>query len=172
MQWEGDQSEDDDSEEDVYSRTVTNPYEDVSQRTAACWVTLTCQGSYQDGHGVASISSGLKEVNLAAHNNAFGQSAANKGSTIVSESDLLKSYSDEEFAGGYSGKGKGKEKAQGWQTFASEKDGKQAKEFVGYDSKGGAHRQVRSPSAVASDDSIEIVTNAPRGRSRYSHAKV
>lgn len=131
---------------------------------------LTIRASYQHDDSIDGVSFALKEVNLAAYHNAQVQAAAKKGSTIACESDLLKSYSDDECTQEPSGKGKGKEEEPtDWQKFAANNPGK---EFTGYDPTGGAHRQVRGPSTIASDRSLEIVTDTPRGRSGYSKGKV
>lgn len=84
----------------------------------------------------------------------------------------MQSYDETEVTTGNAGKGKGKENASAWQNFAGGSRGKQGKEFTGYDSKGGAHHQIRTPSTAASEESLEIVTDGFRGRSRVSQAKV
>ncbi|KAL8829810.1 MAG: hypothetical protein Q9170_006012 [Blastenia crenularia] len=153
-------SEDEMSDEDGYSRATTNPY---------------TNSSYQGDDGVGSVSSALKEINLAAHNSAHSQLASKHTSTI-SRSDLLGSYSDMGFASKDTGKekGKGKEKEKvtsNWQNFASQNRGEDPVSFTGYDSKGSAHPQVRNTLTVASDDSVEIVTDKPRGRSTIPKTK-
>lgn len=133
---------------------------------------LTFYKSHTRDEDVDAVSSALKEANLAAYNRAHGQVAAKHSSTIVTESDLLKSYSDEEFAKENTGKGKGKEKLQNWQGFAGGDAEKKPQTFTGYDPKGGAHHQVRQPSTAASGYSVEIQTESPRGRPGHTTAKV
>ncbi|KAI4177443.1 MAG: hypothetical protein LQ343_000424 [Gyalolechia ehrenbergii] len=160
--WQDEDSAGEVSDEDGHSRTATtNPYE---------------TSSYQRDDAVSAVSSALKEVNLAAHNNAYDNQASKTGSTVITQSDLLGSYSE---IGGFSGtsgndKGKGKEKENAtpnWQNFAATQRRDEPVEFTGYDAKGGAQRQVRSPSTVASERSVEIVTDRPRGRSGPSQPK-
>ncbi|KAL8928855.1 MAG: hypothetical protein Q9208_001633 [Pyrenodesmia sp. 3 TL-2023] len=149
IEWHRDDEDDEDSD-DGESRANTNPYEH--------------EYSYTHDDNVDAVSSALKEATLAAYNEANGHYAVKHGSTMVSESDLLKSYSDEDLVKGSTVKGKGKEKAHDWQGFAVGKDEKKPMAFTGYDSKGGAHPQVRQPSTAASAYSLEIQTEDPRGR--------
>ncbi|KAL8940531.1 MAG: hypothetical protein Q9211_002234 [Gyalolechia sp. 1 TL-2023] len=160
--WQDEDSAGEVSDEDGHSRTATtNPYEN---------------SSYQRDDAVSAVSSGLKAVNLAAHNNAYGHKASKTGSTVITQSDLLGSNSDigvpNETSGNDKRKGKETETAtSNWQNFAGTKRRDEPVEFTGYDSKGGAHRQVRSPSTIASERSVEIVTDRPRGRSGPSQPK-
>ncbi|KAL8650478.1 MAG: hypothetical protein Q9210_003800 [Variospora velana] len=154
VEWQGEESEEDDSEDEFGDRSVTNPYEASSYR-------------HDDGDG--SLSAPLRELNLASHNDAHGESAVKK--SPATESDLLQSYNEAELTTGNAGKGKGKENASAWQNFAGGSRGKQGKEFTGYDNEGGAHHQIRNPSTVASEESLEIVTDGFRGRSGVSQAK-
>ncbi|KAL8908107.1 MAG: hypothetical protein Q9207_000999 [Kuettlingeria erythrocarpa] len=156
VEWNQDDDEDEDSDAGG-SRARTNPYEH--------------EYSHTRDEDVDAVSSALKEANLAAYNRAHGQIAPKHSSTIVSGSDLLKSYSDEEFAKENTGKGKGKEKPQNWQGFADGDAEKKPQTFIGYDSKGGAHHQVRQPSTAASGYSVEIQTESPRGRPGHPTAK-
>ncbi|KAL8761172.1 MAG: hypothetical protein Q9184_002684 [Pyrenodesmia sp. 2 TL-2023] len=157
IEWHPDDEDDEDSD-DGGSRANTNPYEHAY--------------SYSHDDKVDAVSSGLKEATLTSHNNAHGFYAKKHGSTIISESDLLKSYSDEDLVKENIVKGKGKEKAHDWQGFAVGNDEKEPKAFTGYDSKGGAHHQIRQPSTAASAYSVDIQTENPGGRPGYSTAKV
>ncbi|KAL8731077.1 MAG: hypothetical protein Q9181_004435 [Wetmoreana brouardii] len=152
----GGESDDEDSDDDSYAETATNPYTNAS---------------YQDEPEVHAATSALKQVNLSQHDKAYGAADKHKGSTVASQSDLLGSYSDEESKGASFNKGKGKAKENEWQTFASKGSGKKPIEFTGYDSTGGAHRQVRAPSTVCSEDSVKIVTSARSGPSASSTYK-
>ncbi|KAI4114803.1 MAG: hypothetical protein LQ345_004480 [Seirophora villosa] len=151
LEWQGEESEEDDSDEDFDSRSVTNPYDGAS---------------YQ-GDGL--LSAPLKALSLTSHSNVPGQSAATK--SCASGSDLLQSYDDEELTSANAAKGKGKETASDWQKFAGGSRGKAAKEFIGYDNNGRAHPQVRNPSTIASEESVEFVTDGFRGRSGVSQKK-
>ncbi|KAL8700379.1 MAG: hypothetical protein Q9201_005481 [Fulgogasparrea decipioides] len=153
----GGESDDEDSDDDSYAETATNPYTNAS---------------YQDEPEVNAATSALKEVNLSQHDKAYGAAGQHKGSTTVSRSNLLGSYSDEESKGASFNKGKSKGKENEWQTFALKGSGKKPIEFTGYDSKGDAHRQVRAPSSVCSEDSVKIVTSARSGPSASSTYKV
>ncbi|KAL9603159.1 MAG: hypothetical protein Q9219_001362 [cf. Caloplaca sp. 3 TL-2023] len=161
-EWQEEESDEAFSDEDERTGTVTsNPYE---------------SSSYQTRTQVSSISSQLKEVNLAAHNTRVPSYPTTKtGPTVTTHSDLLGSYSDAGFSGGKSdekGKGKAKENDPvGWQDFAKKAQMDKHEEFTGYDSTGGAHRQVRSPSTVATNDSVEVITDTPRGRREFQQAK-
>ncbi|KAL8941089.1 MAG: hypothetical protein Q9216_002460 [Gyalolechia sp. 2 TL-2023] len=159
--WQEEDSPGEVSDEDGHSRTATtNPYP---------------PSSYQRDDAVSAVSFALKEVNLAAHNSAYGNKATKAGSTVITQSDLLGSYSDIGIPSGTSGdKGKGKEKestTSNWQAFAAAQRRSEPVEFTGFDSKGGAHRQLRSPSIISSERSVEIVTDRPRGRSGPSQPK-
>ncbi|KAI4186280.1 MAG: hypothetical protein L6R41_003580 [Letrouitia leprolyta] len=156
--WNNEDSAGEASDDDEYSRTITtNPYDTAS---------------YQRDDTVSAVSSALKEVNLAAPNNSYGHKKSQNRSTFVTQSDLFGSYRD---AGGPSErasdiKGKGKERETNWQSFAATQRPDPVV-FTGYDSKSGAHRQVHSPSVAAREQSVEIVTDKPRGRSNVSKPK-
>lgn len=160
--WNNEDSAEEVSDDDDYGRTVTtNPYE---------------TSSYQRDDTVSAVSSALKEVNLAAHDSAYGHKQSKMGSTIITQSDLLGSYHDAGLSSGpaSSEKGKGKESESltvNWQSFANAQRDNKPVEFTGYDSKGGAHRQLHNPSIAASEQSVEIVTDKPRGRSSVSRPK-
>ena len=123
------------------------------------------QASYRDDVDVRHATSALDTVNLSKHDKTYGASEQPKGKTVVTQSDLLGSYSDEDSTGNVFGKGKGKAKENDWQSFASKKSRKQDSHFTGFDSQGGAHRQVRAPSTVFSNDSVEITTSVRSGPS-------
>ncbi|KAI4144073.1 MAG: hypothetical protein LQ341_002729 [Variospora aurantia] len=154
VEWQAEESEEDDSEDEFGDRSVTNPYEASSYR-------------HDDGDG--SLSAPFREIDLARHDNVHGESVVRK--SPATEPDLLQSYNETELTTGNAGKGKGKENASAWQNFAGGSRGKQGKEFTGYDSKGGAHHQIRTPSTAASEESLEIVTDGFRGRSKVSQVK-
>lgn len=80
------------------------------------------------------------------------------GGVAISESDLLGSYSDEKLHGGTSSK---KNTQEEW-TYVAKKSGRQSA-YTGYDPKGLPHRQVRSPSSVASESSRGVLTSRPLG---------
>ncbi|KAL8708524.1 MAG: hypothetical protein Q9220_006576 [cf. Caloplaca sp. 1 TL-2023] len=113
-------TEDDDEDEftETASRThttVSNPYE----------------------RDTSTLASMLKASNLSEHDKAYGLPENKKGSTALSQSEYLMSFS--EHKGGPSDtKGKGKDV-----------------EYTGWDSQGGSHRRRREPSSVYSDG-VEI----------------
>ncbi|KAL8716571.1 MAG: hypothetical protein Q9225_006110 [Loekoesia sp. 1 TL-2023] len=158
-EWNEGEKEGDLSDAETSGSAPTNPY---------------ASSSHQHDDGLSAVSLALKEVNLAAHNKVHGHQAAKTGSTVITNSDLLGSYSDVGLTDETSGKGKGKAKENtpsNWQDFASKIRGSDVVEFTGYDSKGDAHHQIRSTSTVASDESVVIMTDAPRGRSGVPKAQ-
>lgn len=76
------------------------------------------------------------------------------GGVAISESDLLGSYSDKKSYGGASSK----QNAQKEWTYVAKKSGRELA-YTGYDPKGLPHRQVHSPSSVASVSSRGILTS-------------
>ncbi|KAL9043309.1 MAG: hypothetical protein Q9214_003498 [Letrouitia sp. 1 TL-2023] len=96
----------------------------------------------------------LQKHNAEEHPDRY--SAA--GGIAISESDLLGSYSDERFHGGTSSRQNTQEK---WTDFAKKSGPELA--YTGYDPKGLPHRQVHSPSSVASESSRGILTSRAPG---------
>ncbi|KAL8969639.1 MAG: hypothetical protein Q9183_001906 [Haloplaca sp. 2 TL-2023] len=147
----GSSDSDDDSDNDYgYDDTTTNAYSSAS---------------YRDNADLHHATSALDAVNLSKHDKTYGASEQPKGKTVATQSDLLGSYSDDDSTDTAWGKGKGKAKENDWQSFASKKSRKQNSQFTGFDSQGGAHRQVRAPSTVFSNDSVEITTSVRSGPS-------
>ncbi|MCJ1465331.1 hypothetical protein MMC07_003949 [Pseudocyphellaria aurata] len=158
-EWE-DSSDDDDSEYD--SDEVTNIYESQVRTISLPYIILHADLPDQasDIDGVTASMQMLTAQNLEYHAGSdHPKTEASVGETkissVVSNKDKMPARSTPGTT-------------NAWNTYA-QANSKRATEFTGYDSAGVAHRRVRAPSTVASDDYRSA--RAPWD-SKYGKAKV
>lgn len=141
-EWE-DSTDDDDSDYD--SDGLTNNYESqVRTSSLSCIIRhadLLDQAS--DIDGVTASMQMLTAQNLEYH----ASSDHPKTEASVGETEISSVVSNKDKMPARSTAGN----TTAWNTYAKA-NSKRATEFTGYDSAGVAHRQVRAPSTVASDD--------------------
>ncbi|KAL8736460.1 MAG: hypothetical protein Q9166_000252 [cf. Caloplaca sp. 2 TL-2023] len=146
---DGDVGEED-SDGEPFSDTVSNAYTGEP---------------HTPGSDVNSLASGFNKANLNELDKFTSDiTEKKKGSTVATESNLIGSH-----IGNWKGKGKAKENMGDWQNFAGSSRGKGIA-HTGYDSKGGAHAQVREPSMSGSERSAQIVTENRSERSGFARS--
>lgn len=156
-----DSSEDDDSDEDS-DGGVTNNYESLVRTGVLPYIVLNADILHQasDIDGVSASMQMLTAQNLEYHAGSEHPRAQpsvedTEISSVASNKDKMPAHDT------------ASTNVSAWNTYAKA-NSKRPTEFTGYDPSGVAHRQIRAPSTVASDD---YRSRAPRA-SKFAKVKV